>query len=579
MAKTVITFIGGLNKDRIGANCQVLEHTDSSGKTTRVMVDLGSLFVPYGSEFSLAYPNVDKYFDRIDIEKQQATKALKPIEALFITHAHQDHIGALIACVQMGYQLPPIYTDEYTGHNIRLAFHAEGVKTPELKRVKDSDEVMIGDVEVTPFNVSHSSVNALGFMIRTFDNGKPYTRVIDYGDFLTLEKMPIGHAFNKESHLKMLKEKPAPTTLVELDSTSTGRSTVERIGFEQAVENTYAVCKENKDRHIVISPVIASSLNNIAIDLEVARRLNTKIMLDGQGLKIPLNALKLSGIDTYEDQIYHGHMRAYLADNSVKTKYIVNTGALGQGLLEYENNLSDTPTSPIYTSSLTKMALGLHPDIKISKDCLALMRQRDIVSITGTSGAQIRQLLASQGAKVVMTPGTKPQKHFQEVIMQDPNHIDAQSLVDLMKDVREVSDKLIAFPLHGTVEQRQTTKELMESVEIDSFMSENGESFELNPNGVHSMEENQINTWLALRNVLPGMDERADVPLEGISQFWLINENYERIKQLGEVDNVRRSGAKPHKSSKIDEDEIERLGQLPMREKIFHSKKNGHKEY
>ncbi|MBR6327649.1 MAG: hypothetical protein IKR60_02095, partial [Alphaproteobacteria bacterium] len=280
---------------------------------------------------------------------------------------------------------------------------------------------------------------------------------------------------------------------------------------------------------------------------------------------------------TYDEQIYHGHLRAYLIDNTIGKKYMICTGAFGQGFFEYQNNLADTPTSPIYTASFTKLVLGLHPDLKISKDVLIKMGQRDIVSITGTSVEQMRHLGASQGAKVVMTPGTKPQKHFEEVIMQDSNHIDAKSLTDLMEKVRGVSDKMIAFPLHGTVEQRQTTKDLMNSINIESYMSENGESFEFGPEGIKAHEGHPINTWFALRQVFPGMDERADILPEGLSQFWLIDENYERIEQLGEVDNVRRSGVKPHRSSKIDDETIAKYDSLPIKEKIF--KKGGKDEY
>ena len=73
------------------------------------------------------------------------------------------------------------------------------------------------------------------------------------------------------------------------------------------------------------------------------------------------------------------------------------------------------------------------------------------------------------------------------------------------------------------------------------------------------------------------MDERADILPEGLSQFWLIDENYERIEQLGEVDNVRRSGVKPHRSSKIDDETIAKYDSLPIKEKIF--KKGGKDEY
>ncbi len=569
MAKTILKFIGGLNKDRIGANCQVIEHTNDKGQVCRIMIDDGSLFVPYGTEFSAAYPNVEKYFDRTDLKTQNNLSAPEPVDALFITHTHQDHIGALIACVRMGYRLPPIYTSEYTGHVIRLSFSREGVKIPEIRRVKEYNEIKLKDVEVTPFYVGHSAVDSMGFTVRTFSNDKPYARVIDYGDFLTLEQMPLGHGFDKNKHLEDLRKKPAPFTLAELDSTSTTKTKRKRIGFEKAVENTYCVCQENADRSIIVSPVLSGSWNNVAIDLEVAKRLGTKVFFEGQGLKTPKDALKLSGYDKYDDVMYHGSVHDYLADKNIKRKYIICTGAFVQGLDEYMNNVSQTPFSPIYMSSLTKMALGMHPDFQVSSDYLFITRQRDVESIIGDLGMQARHLLAAQGAKIVTTPCGKSQTHFEEVMMQDPNHIDPQSLRELLEDIDAVVDHLTVLPIHGTTEQRQATQDIAQVMDICSYMSYNGDHFEISPQGLKKIEKNEedeANTFFALKKVFKGMDGREDIPFEGISEYWLIDENYRGIEKLCEVSNVVQTGPKSHSSGKhID---VEALENLPQGEKI-----------
>ena len=40
---TNLKFIGGVNKDRIGGNCSIIEHTDETGNTTRVMEFLAQI--------------------------------------------------------------------------------------------------------------------------------------------------------------------------------------------------------------------------------------------------------------------------------------------------------------------------------------------------------------------------------------------------------------------------------------------------------------------------------------------------------------------------------------------------------
>ena len=133
-ALTKLKFIGGVNKDRIGGNCSVIEHTDEKGETSRIMFDLGSIFTPQESGFIAAYPNVDEYFDRIDPKGGVLLKASKPVNMLFLTHAHEDHIGALINYTKMGYVLPPMKAGGFTRNFIRLAmqFVIGNVNIPNL---------------------------------------------------------------------------------------------------------------------------------------------------------------------------------------------------------------------------------------------------------------------------------------------------------------------------------------------------------------------------------------------------------------------------------------------------------------
>ena len=80
---TKITFLGGVNEDRIGGNASVIEHVNEEGKVSRVMFDLGAMFAPYESGFESAYPNAVEYFDRVNPENNQETKALKPVDMLY----------------------------------------------------------------------------------------------------------------------------------------------------------------------------------------------------------------------------------------------------------------------------------------------------------------------------------------------------------------------------------------------------------------------------------------------------------------------------------------------------------------
>ena len=187
-AGTKIEFIGGMNEDRIGGNCSIIEHTNEKGETTRAMFDLGAMFAPFESGFEAAYPDVSAYFDRVNPITGEKTPAQKPVNALFITHAHEDHIGALVNYVRMGYQLPPIKTTRFTKNLIKIVFTQNGVKAPEMERIKAGDNIQISpDMVVEPFTVSHSILEPIGFHTLTFVDDKPNAGIMNFGDFLTEE--------------------------------------------------------------------------------------------------------------------------------------------------------------------------------------------------------------------------------------------------------------------------------------------------------------------------------------------------------------------------------------------------------
>ena len=578
-AQTILKFIGGINKDRIGGNCSVLEHTDDNGKTERVMFDLGSMFTPYESGFVAAYPNVDEYFDRKDLKTGEVYKALKPVNALFITHAHEDHIGALINYTKMGYQLPPIKAGAFTRNFIRLAFAAEGMIAPEMEKIKAGDIIRAGDnIEVEAVDVSHSIVDSLGFHTLTYNNGKPYAAVMNNGDFLTEEEMPLGKAFNKERYLDVLKRKTAPTTVVCIDSTSTTPHSSERIGFENAVNNAYNVVMEHSDRNLIISPVISRSVQNIAIDIELARRLGTKIYLDGKWLQTVKYAMALSGYSDFGDNIYNGSLQGYLNDKRITKKYIVCTGAFAQGLENYEYNLGFDPSSPIPMASATKMALDLHPYVKIDKNVLILARQRIIEDINGRTGPKMLQLLAAQGAAVVMTPGSRRVSNFKEIQMQDSGHANANAVKALMKDVKKVVPDVIVIPIHGNPEQCRNTEEIMSEIGVKSYVAGNQESLEIGNGKVINVEPKVTPlTWYAVKLVMPNPYSEREVPAEGIREYWEVNEDYQPLQKICEVQNPAR-GCNRGKYSN-HEKKLEQAESLPYREKMRKTSKRIKKAY
>lgn len=552
--KTLLTFIGGVNKDGIGGNCSVIEHTDETGHTDRIMFDLGCKFTPLETGFVAAYPKVDEYFDRTDPESGKELKALKPISALFITHAHEDHIGALINYIKMGYKLPPIKASGFARNFIRLAFKAEGLEAPEIEKIKSGDNISIGEnMVVEAVDVSHSIVDSLGFHTLTFAHDRPFAAIMNNGDFLTEEEMPVGRAFNRENYLEIFKRKQAPSTAICLDSTSTAPQGKERIGFETAVTNTVETVHRNPDRTVIVSPVIARSIQNIAIDIEAARRLGTKVCLDGAWLQTVKDAMTLSGYHDFDDVIYRGTLQSYMANKEISKKYIVCTGAFAQGLENYEQNLGLSPTSSIPMAAATKLALDIHPALKVDKNYLILARQRIIDEINGRTGPKMLQLLAAQGAKIVMTPARRPISNFETIPMQDSGHVNASALQNLMQGIKDVVPNVVAVPIHGNPDQCADTQKIMSAIGVESCIAANHQSIELGGGEIRiDKKSNTPVTWFAVKLVLPSPYDERPVPEDGISEYWEVNEDYEPIEKICEISNVRRRNPSEKPYTKLD---------------------------
>ena len=527
---TKIEFLGGVNEDRIGGNASVIEHTNEKGETARVMFDLGAMFAPYESGFESAYPNADEYFDRVNPENNKETKARKPVDALFITHAHEDHIGALVNYAKMGYQLPTIKTSRFTKNLISIVFTQNGVKAPKLETIKPGDNIAIGDdMVIEPFVVSHSTLESMGFHTLTFVDGKPHAGILNFGDVLTDENMPIGAAYKSENVADLLKRKLTTTVLV--DSTSVVPNGKPRLGFDKAVENTVQVIKQNPDRNVIISPVISRSFQNIAVDIEAARQVGAKVCFDGAWLKLVYQAMQLSGYNDFDDVIYKGDLKKFQEDVKVGKKYVVCTGAFAQGLQEYNNNQGHIGINNIPMASATKMALGLHRDFKLSKNCLIVARQRIIDEINGQTGPEMLQKMAAQGAKVVMSPGMRKVANFEEVQMQDSGHMNAEAFGKLVDFIAQYAPKATYVPIHGNPQQCENVAEVARQHKAKAVLTANQERLSVAEGKAEATVDERPFTWIALKKVYPNPLKPNDaIPPEGKEEFWIVDANYQPIE-------------------------------------------------
>ena len=314
--KLKIIPLGGLNE--IGKNMTVLEY----GKDM-IVIDCG-----------LGFPEDDMYgVDLVIPDVTYLAKNQKKLKGFFITHGHEDHIGALPYVLQA--VNAPVHATPLTLGLIKLKLEEhELLDKVKLISHTQGETVRAGCFSVEFIHVNHSIADAVAFCVKT-----PVGNVIFTGDFKIDPSSEDG--MTDLGRFGMLGKEGVYALLA--DSTN-----VERQGYTPSE----SVVAEGLDRHFkgcknrIIVTTFASNMYRIQSVLQTAHRYGRKVAVTGRSMENILKvATELGYLDIPAGLLVDINQIKSLPKDKI---VIVSTGSQGENM-----------------SALYRMAFSSHRQVEI----------------------------------------------------------------------------------------------------------------------------------------------------------------------------------------------------------------------
>jgi len=383
-----ITPLGGLGE--IGANMTVFETN-----TSAIIVDVGMSFP---EESMLGVDILIPDFDYV-------RKIKNKIKGIIITHAHEDHIGAMPYFFKE-FQFP-IYATPLPLGMISNKFEEHGLKAERsyFRPVQKRQLYQIGDFEVEFIHITHSIIDASALAITT----KAGT-IIHTGDF-KIDHTPIDGYPTDLNRLAYYGDRGV--MLLMSDSTNSHKEGITK--SESSVGKTFDTIFSSCKGRVIMS-TFSSNIHRVYQAIERGVKYGRKVCVIGRSMERNLfTAMELGYVNLDKKIFVDADQVSKYPDNEV---LIVTTGSQGETM-----------------SALYRMATDEHKYIKIKSTDQVIISAKAIPGNESSVSAVLNYLLKS-GAKVAY-------QDFSEIHVSGHASIEEQKLM-----LRLIKPKFF-LPVHG----------------------------------------------------------------------------------------------------------------------------------
>jgi len=417
--------LGGLGE--IGKNMTVVEY---DGRI--VVVDVGLRFPgPEMFGIDLVLPDFGYLRGRAE-----------DIEAIIVTHGHEDHLGALPWVLRELEDTPPVYGRPLTMAMARSKLEEHKLRDVELIDLDDGEDVELGPFTLEMIHMTHSIPDASAVAL-TSEIGT----VLVTGDY-KFDQTPVD---GEPADMSRLAQLGAEGILLLCgDSTN-----ADRPGFSPSESivgpNLEQVFRDAQGRVIVTS--FASNIHRVQQVIDAAAVLGRKVALVGRSMRknVAIGGT-LGHIEVPDGLIIPAREIEDFRDDRI---IVISTGSQGEPL-----------------SALRRMAYRDHPQVKLHDGDTVVFSATPVPGNERAVNDTIDRLYHI-GCKVVTTRDAQI-------------HASGHGYTEEIKLMLNLTKPRYVMPFHGDYKRLQLHAELAESVGIESeaiFCAENGDVLELDARG------------------------------------------------------------------------------------------------
>lgn len=324
-----ITPLGGLGE--VGRNMSVLEY---NGRL--LVIDCGVLF-PEDNQpgVDLILPDFSSLEDRLD-----------DIEAIFLTHGHEDHIGAVPYLLRLRQDIPII------GSQLTLAFIEAKLKehriTPVTLAVREGGREKIGVFDLEFVAVNHSIPDGLAVFVRT-----PGGTVLATGDF-KMDQLPLDGRITDLRAFARFGEEGVDVFMVDSTNAEVPGFTTSEVEIGPTLDRLFAQCE---GRVIVAS--FASHVHRVQQVIDAAQAHGRRVAFVGRSMVRNMTIAAEMGFLRVPDGILVDPKKA--DDMPANQVVYMSTGSQGEPMAALSRMASQDHKVTVGAGDLVILASSLIP--------------------------------------------------------------------------------------------------------------------------------------------------------------------------------------------------------------------------